>query len=215
MNTVLMASHDAEQLSAWSEALQRENRWTLLPDAQSLAELRQRLTSHQPALLVCDLVLADGPLADLIRVLRNGGRHQDLRVLAVTRHAQDPQLLSALQAGADSFFVSEGARAQDLAARVADTLAGGADIAPWIARCLLEHFGQEAMEPPRSQVEVLSNPLALVPLEQKLLRQLSAGLRLNDVAAVEGVLPRELTTLVRGIYRKMQWTLRAGDLSLV
>jgi DNA-binding NarL/FixJ family response regulator len=216
MNAVLLALRDADQAAAWADELRADGHWQLLPAAHSLADLRQALTRQQPDVLVADLLFADGPLAELVRVLRNGGRHRNLPVLAVTHREQDPLLLNALQAGADSFFMPGAAWPGALVAQVADTLAGGADIAPWIARSLLDHFGLglDTASSAKAQVEELVNPLALVATEHQLLRQLSAGLRLNDVAAVEGVRPRDLTARVRTIYRKMQWALRAGDLTL-
>jgi len=215
MNNVLLALRDADQAAAWAAELRAAGCWQLLPAVHSLTGLRQALGRCQPALLVADLQFADGPLAELVRVLRNGGPQQNLPVLAVAFHEQDPLLLSALQAGADSFLMTAGLTPGELQARVTDTLAGGADIAPWIARHLLEHFGVGLQAAVKPRVEELSNPLALAATEHRLLRQLSAGLRLNDVAAVEGVRPRELTARVRAIYRKMQWALRAGNLSLV
>lgn len=216
MSTLLLALRDADQARAWRAELDADGRFDTLPLAHSFAEVRLALIRHRPTLLVSDLSLFDGRLADFVRVLRNGGRHQVLPVLAVAQAEDDTELLEALQAGADSLFIARGAARGALPAHAADTLAGGADIAPWIARRLLDHFGPGVpVRPARAAaVEEMANPLALTGRERQLLRQLSAGLMLNDVAAVEGVMPRDLTALVRAIYRKMQWALRAGSLQL-
>ena len=63
-------------------------------------------------------------------------------------------------------------------------------------------------------LDELTNPLALTADERLLLRQLAIGQRLADVARYEKQRPRELSAKVRAIYRKMQWDLRAGDLTL-
>ena len=90
----------------------------------------------------------------------------------------------------------------------------GADIAPWIARRLLDYFGLRPSGKQRCVIEDLANPLVLTDPERQLLLQLSNGYRLGELARVEGVRPRELTGRVREIYRKMQWQLRAGGLAL-
>jgi DNA-binding NarL/FixJ family response regulator len=214
MTLLMIASADADRAAQWRDALSQAGHWTVAPPVASLFELRQALVRQSPALLLADLALHDGPLAGLLRVLRTGGRHQALPVLAVSPTEQNPALLDALQAGADSFLVNRGLTAPALAAAVADTLAGGADIGPWVAQQLLAHFGPDVPGHAAARVEELVNPLALTAPEQQLLRHLVGGLRLNDVAAVEGVPARALTARVRGIYRKMQWALRAGDLTL-
>jgi DNA-binding NarL/FixJ family response regulator len=152
----------------------------------------------------------------MIRVLRMGRSYLDTQVLVVARGEGDPLLLDALREGADSFYDPGDRAAEPLAAHARDTLDGNADIAPWIARHLLDHFERRfhAQSMQQLRVEDMSSPLALTPDERVLLRQLAMGLRLSDVARYEKVPPRALSARVREIYRKMQWDLRAGDLTL-
>jgi DNA-binding NarL/FixJ family response regulator len=170
-----------------------------------------------PDLLVTDLNLKDGSAIGLIRLLqlRQPAGRARAQVVVLAEQESDPLLLDALQAGADNFFLIRGADPQALAVRVRETLAGGANIAPWIARRLLDHFGVGVGAGQHDgHVEDMNNPLALTMAERNLLRQLSVGTRLADVALHQGVLPNDLTARVRDIYRKMQWALHAGNLSL-
>ena len=224
MQSILLAMHDRHQAAVWHAALSATGVWNLHTPVHSFAEVRRSMVLRSTALLVTDLCLRDGTVVDMVRVLRPPDGEARARVLVLCAHESEPLLLDALQAGADNFFVTgvgqPDAPANALATRVRDTLAGDTDIAPWIARRLLDHFGsglghglqRNAMH--RHAVEDLNNPLALTAGERLLLRQLAVGARLADVAHHEGVRPPEIFARLRGIYRKMQWGLRAGDLQL-
>jgi DNA-binding NarL/FixJ family response regulator len=214
MTSVLLATHDPRQCAARVEELRAASAWAVQPPVHSLVAARRAIALRMPALLVADLRLQDGTVIELIRVLRSGPQPQRAQVLVLAGAEADPLLLDALQAGADNFFLTADALPGTLAQQARQTLAGGAEIAPWIARRLLDHFAVTGREPGSPTVEDLSNPLALTTVERRLLRQLSVGQRLTDLASLEGVGPRELTNRVRAIYRKMQWALRAGDLRL-
>jgi DNA-binding NarL/FixJ family response regulator len=218
MNSILLAWRDGPRAADWLCQLQGMAEWQVHGPAASVADTRHGLVRHRPVLLVLDLRLRDGGAIDLIRVIRSGAHGAPglarAQVLALAEDDSDPLLLDALQAGADNFFVRADTRRGALAAHVRDTLAGGADIAPWIARRLLEHFGGTRQQVRRVPVEELADPLSLTPDEHRLLRQLSRGAPLREVAQFEGVRPHDLTSRVRAIYRKMQWALRAGDLRL-
>jgi DNA-binding NarL/FixJ family response regulator len=217
MNTVLLAVQDSALAATLHDSLQATGEWQVLAPVHSVADTRAALIRHAPDLLVADLRLSDGKAIGLIRLmaLRQPVGRARAQVLVLAARETDPLLLDALEAGADNFFMTAGAAPGALAQHVRDTLAGGADIAPWIARRLLDHFGVGTRALQAGHVEDMNNPLALTGSESMLLRQLSLGERLADVARRQGVLPRELTARVRDIYRKMQWTLHAGDLRLM
>lgn len=218
MNSILLAWRDGPRAADWLSELQGIADWRVHGPVASVVDTRHGMVRHRPALLVLDLRLRDGGAIDLIRVVRSGAHCAPglarAQVLALAEDDTDPLLFDALQAGADNFFVRSDTRPGALAAHVRDTLAGGADVAPWIARRLLEHFGDIRSQPQRVPVEELANPLSLTQDEYRLLHQLSRGSPLREVARFEGVRPRDLTSRVRGIYRKMQWARRAGDLRL-
>lgn len=214
MKSVLLAVNDTPLASAWQDEL-RAAGWCVQGPARSFLAARRHLTQQPPTVLVASLRLQDGSVIDLVRTLCAGVRPQQVQLLVLAETEADPLLLDALQAGADNFFMVPGAQPGALAAQVLDTLGEGAAIAPWIARRLLEYFAINGREPARRAVEDLSNPLVITADECALLRRLSIGERLADLAQHEGVRPRELTARVRTIYRKMQWALRAGDLRLI
>ena len=213
-NTVLLAVHDPNQAALWAQALAATGRWQVAECVRSFARARQALWRHRPDLLVTELRLADGSATELVRVLRTGLNPLPTQILVVARPGEAALLLDVLQEGADNLVAADLLTPQALAQHARDTLDGHAEIAPWVARWLLDNFGAAAYETRRSPIEDLVNPLALTDVERKLLWRLSAGVRLAEVAREEGVRPRELAGRVRAIYRKMQWQRRAGDLSL-
>lgn len=214
MKSVLIAVHDPNQATVWAQALHDAGEWRVHEPARSFSQARKALLLHRPDLLVADQRLADGTAADLVRVLRTGLKPLATQILVVTREADTAQMLEALQEGADNFVSAELVTPRSLVAHARDTLAGSAEIAPWVAHRLLEHFGSAERDTQRTPIEDLTNPLMLTDAERRLLWRLSSGFRVVEVARAEGVRPRELTGRVRAIYRKMQWQMRAGDLSL-
>lgn len=214
MNSVLLAIHNPALAERWCGLLRGSGQWRVLAPVRSVGTARRSLAQLQPALLVCDLRLVDGTVVDVVRTLRSGRQPADTQVLVQTYCGDDDLLLQALQAGADNFVNAETDSPAEWLQHATDTVSGGADIAPWIAHRLLEHFGARPVGQRRCVIEDLANPLTLTDTERLLLLKLSDGYRLAELARVEGVRPRELTGQVREIYRKMQWQLRAGGLAL-
>lgn len=208
----MLATRDRHRAERWTEELRAAGHAELLPAVHSSSAARSLLARQQPVLLITEPQLQDGPATELVRLLQLRPRDRRMLSLVVSPCADDPALLDLLQAGADS-LVEQSPTDGALVQAVRDTLAGGADILPWVAQRLLEHFGVSGREA-GSRVEDLVNPLALSPEDRQLLRLLALGSRVHELAPGLGLGPRELTARVRGIYHKMQWALRAGDLSL-
>ena len=214
MRTVLIAGHAPAQNQAWQDEFAAAGDWDVLGPVRSFTAARVLLHRHNPDLVMAELRLHDGNVLDMIRVIRAGLGYLRAQILVIGGTEGEPLLLQALQEGADNFHDPAHPQAEPILVRARDTLAGGADIAPWIARRLLDHFECERRNLVSTPIEEMSNPLALTPAERFLLRQLALGRRMAEIARVDKVRPRELAAQVRAIYRKMQWDLRAGDLGL-
>ncbi len=214
MNGVLLALRDGHRAARYGAELEATGEWTLLPAARSNTGARAVLAQHEAVLLVTELELIDGSTTDLLRGLqRRPGGHR-VNVLVSSCHAaENPLVLDALHAGADSFVDLSDAPAGTLAASARATLAGRGQIAPWVGRRLLAHFGHS--DPQRQQaVEELSSPLALNADERSLLQRLADGQPLDELALGDGVTARMVLGRLRAVCRKTQWLLRAGDLTL-
>ncbi|MBL0090694.1 MAG: response regulator transcription factor [Ideonella sp.] len=212
--SVLMAGWDPKRSAGWRRALEAAGGWRVRKPASTLAELQSRALRRPPQLVITDLRMPDGPATELIRALRCGVRPLAMPILVVTRQ-QDPLILDALQEGADGVLDLSEPNGVTLAEHARNVMNGGADIAPWIARRLLDHFGMATASTHRAAVESVINPLELTAKERELLRHISIGRRLAEVGQAAQLAPSECSAAqVRAIYRKMQWRLRAGDLHL-
>jgi DNA-binding NarL/FixJ family response regulator len=213
LKSVLIAGWDPRRSAGWKRALNAAGGWKVRTPARSMSELQSRALKRPPDLVITDLHMPDGPATDLIRALRCGVRPLSMPILVVTRK-QDPLLLDALQEGADGVVDLSEPNGITLAEHARNVMNSGADIAPWIARRLLDHFGMKLEHAHRQSVETAINPLELTEAERNLLRHISIGRRMLEAEQEAGMAASDGTTQVRAIYRKMQWSLRAGDLQL-
>jgi DNA-binding NarL/FixJ family response regulator len=173
-------------------------------------------------LLIVDLKLSDGaalPLLQQLRALRTAGRGP--RVLLVAASHEDPQLWPALRTGADSYVLEVEASAAPVpvAGRV---LRGEATASPALARQLLAFFGEAnaaAAAPPANERALdwatdAGNPLRLSRAERHMLVLLAQGHGIGPIALRMGVSAESIGRRICNVYRKLQWDLRSGSLSL-
>lgn len=172
--------------------------------------------------LIADLRVADGPTLPLVQQLRSrratGGR---TRVLLVTLTTDDPQLWPALRAGADSYVLESDASAAPAPA-VGRLLRGEATASTALARQLLAFFGEAnaataplpANERGLDWVTDAQNPLRLSRAERHMLVLLAQGNGVGQIAVRMGVSVESIGRRIANVYRKLQWDLRSGALSL-
>ena len=60
----------------------------------------------------------------------------------------------------------------------------------------------------------MMNPLTLSGQERSILLRLVQGQSVPDIASAERLHVPHVARTIRGLYRKMEWDLRAGDLQL-
>ena len=213
MTCVLLAARDLARAQRWAAELAGLTPYQLLPAVTASSQARELLARHQPALLITELQLLDGFAGDLIRSLQYRPADRRVLTLALHRSGQDPQLLDALQAGANNFLALDDAQPVTLAQAAQYTLAGGAQVAPWVGQRLLEHFGA-GVPSRRHTVEDMASPLTLSHDERELLRSLAGGQTIAELAAELGQTAQAMLGQLRTINRKVLWMLRAGDLTL-
>ena len=130
----------------------------------------------------------------------------------VTLSLDDSQLLEALSRGADGYFV-QGQSPQALIAAIEQVLAGGAEMAPAIARQVKAHFDALSLEAhrPRRRRE----PAAPGPRSSAWCCSGSptASCRTRSRATCASR-TREVAQRVRTLYRKLQFDRRTATLSL-
>ena len=126
----------------------------------TMDQARAQLPALQADLVLSDLQLADGWVAGFVDELSTSVRYGRPKALVVTMSLDDSQLIDALVRGADGYFV-QGQSPQSLIAAIEQTLSGGAEMAPGIARQVKAHFDAarlEAQRPPRRREPAAPRP---------------------------------------------------------
>lgn len=181
--------------------------WQAVGWAATLAQARSQLGGVRPDLLLADLQLPDGWISGLLDEIAVSTRHGRPKTLVVTLTLDDSQLLEALCNGADGYFV-QGQSPQALVAAIEQTLAGGAEMAPAIARQVKAHF--DAQREGADQ----EDPLRPTAPERLMLQWIADGFLPHEIARDLRISQGEVARRVRGLYRKLQFDRRTAALSL-
>jgi len=118
-----------------------------------------------PDVAVLDIGLPGIDGIELTRRLR--AQTQNMRIVILTMHDLDSEILAALAAGADAYVV-KGSDPSNLLTAVRVVADGGAYFDPQIAHVVLRHFGSPSPAPPPAD-----NPLT--PRELEILRLVADG----------------------------------------
>ena len=132
----------------------------------NLQEARQTLDSLTPACMVIDWMLPDGSGIELIRWLRRSERFRQVPVLMLTARAQEADLITGLDSGADD-YLTKPMSLRELNARVRALLRRPA---PYKEQHDLLAAGSLQMNLRSHEVSIDGTPLELTPTEFKLLK---------------------------------------------
>lgn len=169
--------------------------------------------ASRPDLLVLDLDLPD---ADGLRVLGELGAMRPPGVLVLADRADGDVVLRALQLGVRG-YVTKGDGLRDLAVAIRRVADGERVMAPELEEGAVAALGQLA----RRAREGADVAAALTRREGQVLRMLSDGLTVGQVASRLGISPRTVETHIAKLYRKLgvrtrlQAVSRAAALGLV
>jgi len=177
----------------------------------SLEQARRQLPGLQADLVLADLQLADGWVAGFIDELSTSGRYGWPKSMVVTLSLDDSQLLEALSHGADGYFV-QGHPPPALIVAIEQVLAGGAEMAPAIARQVKAHF--DAASCKRTDRPGDENPLHPDRIERQMLHWIADGFLPHEIARDLRITTRDVAQRVRTLYRKLQLDRRTASLSL-
>ena len=183
--------------------------WQAVGWAATLAQARTQLAAVRADLVLADLQLADGWFSTLLAELATSARYGRPKALVVTLSMDDSQLIEALASGADAYFL-QGQSGAALVAAIEQTLAGGAEMAPAIARQLKAHFDASG----DAGADDDADPLRPTRTERLMLQWIADGFLPHEIATDLRITPREVAQRVRQLYRKLQFDRRSASLSL-
>jgi len=159
-------------------------------DGYAAIELAQKL---QPDVVVMDIGL---PRLDGIAATQQiKAAFPHIRVVMLTSHKQDVEVIGALSSGADAYCI-KGTSIEQLRMAIAAVQEGASYLDPQIARRVLDH-----LKPP-----VLAATEAVAQLSQReleVLKLMVEGLSNPEIAAALYLSPNTVKTHVRGIMNKL------------
>jgi len=169
-------------------AFERADDVEVVAEAGSIAQAREALAQHVPAVLVCDIGLPDGSGIDFVREVR--GTDPLIGIVVLTMYSGDDQVLAALEAGA-SAFVNKDAPADDVvaAARHASSNPGA-----FTAKDLSAVLQRRLAAPPGPR---------LSPREREVLDHLVDGLAIGQISRRLFISESTTKTHVAKIYEKL------------
>lgn len=177
-----------------------------------VAQAQAQIPKLQPDVVIADLQLADAPLASTLPALVDDAKFGRPKLVVAAMSITDPLLFDALGRGADGYFL-HGRPIEAVVEAIRQALAGEATMAPEIARRIKQHFEAAAWDPTDFVGESL-NPLHPNAEERLLLQWIADGYLVDETARQFKLRPADIHRRVRTLYRKLQYDLRAGALTL-
>jgi DNA-binding NarL/FixJ family response regulator len=180
--------------------------------ADSLPSLREAFRHGLPDLLIVDLMLPPSHLKSLLQSLRGQGSFGQPLILALAVSVDDARLMDALGHGADGYY-ADARPTVSLATAVEQLLRGESSMSPQIARQVKKHF--DGVEWAQTDFGTDNqNPMRLTETDRLLLQWTSEGYLPNEVARGLQLTVQAVGVRIRNIYRKLQFDLRAGAMSV-
>ena len=185
-----------------TRALEQSDDIVLQSCAQTLAQGLALLAGPPANVLVVDLGLPDGSGIDMIRAARRAW--PDCAVMVTTLFGDEERVFAAFAAGATGYLLKDTV-GSTIASEIRVLHAGGSPISPMIARQLLRHFQTAPM--PTAEAASLSSR------ELQVLKQITLGCSVAEIAEYLAVSPWTVQTYVRRIYEKLGVSSKAAAVS--
>jgi DNA-binding NarL/FixJ family response regulator len=217
LNSILVVDDHPEARSWLVDISLRAFRGASVIAAATLAQARERMRGTHLDLALVDLGLPDGNGSSLVTELAR--RSPETFLVVTTIFDDDHHLFTALAAGAGGYLLKDEPEDQ-IIERLQGILRGNPPLAPGIARRILRHFQDQAMQPLARRPTIGKGAL-LSDRETEVLALLAKGLNRTDVARVLNISPNTAAGHVKAIYRKLnvsgraEATLEAVNLGIV
>lgn len=195
--------------------LELEEGLEVVGEAGDGKEALEAYAALRPDVVLMDVRMPGMDGVEATRRLRE--RWPDARIIILTTFDDDAYVFEGLRAGALGYLLKD-VSGDDLAKAIRTVAAGGALLAPSVARKVVAEFSRLA-PPSRPPDEGLPEPLS--EREKEVLRLLAQGLSNREIAErlvlAEGTVKNHVTTILQklGVRDRTQAALRARQLGLL
>lgn len=195
--------------------LELEEGLEVVGEAGDGKEALEAYATLRPDVVLMDVRMPGMDGVEATRRLRE--RWPDARIIILTTFDDDAYVFEGLRAGALGYLLKD-VSGDDLAKAIRTVAAGGALLAPSVARKVVAEFSRLA-PPSRPPDEGLPEPLS--EREKEVLRLLAQGLSNREIAErlvlAEGTVKNHVTTILQklGVRDRTQAALRARQLGLL
>ncbi len=212
MPSVLLLQRDHEASPHLAALIGASEHFWVLGATHTVAEARSVLSQSPPGVLVTDLKVQDGEVAPLLDALREVAGVRRPHVLVTMLAGDDTALVDALRGGADGYWLHT-TPPEQLIEMLRLLCRGESAITPLIARRMLTHF--DALPAPRfdSATEAF-DALLLTEFEREILQWLARGFLIDEIARQWQTGVHQIGSGIRQVVTKLQFTRRAGHLTL-
>lgn len=157
----------------------------------------EAIQNLSPDILLTDLDLPDGNGVDLIMLFRSTAIDKGLAIV-ISVFADSTHVMEALKAGASGYLL-KGDDYININSAISKMLEGGVPISPSIARYLLDELALS----PIKRVMSSNKKRLLTPRETEVLKLVSKGYTLKEVAVLLEVSPHTIKDHISHIYQKL------------
>jgi len=212
MSTVVLMHADMQLANRLRDLIAAAPGFDVTGVADNLPALRDLFKDGLPDLLIVDLMLPPTHLKALLQSLRGQGSFGQPLILALAVAVDDARLMDALRHGADGYY-THARSATSLLAAIERLMNGESAMSPQIARQVMAHFDKAAWSDTGAGGES-NNPMRMTETDRLLLQWTAEGYLVSEVARGLQITPQAVGVRIRNIYRKLQFDLRSGPLSL-
>jgi DNA-binding NarL/FixJ family response regulator len=172
---LLVDDHDLIR-QGLSRAFERQEEFTVVAQAASVAGGKEKADSLRPDVVVTDVRLPDGSGLDLVRHLR--AKRPDVGIVVLTMFADDGALFAALDAGASAFVPKDALSDEVVAAARHAAVSPNTFTAPDLAVALRRRMaptGPQLSRREREVLQLLGEGLGVAEVGQRLFISLSTA----------------------------------------
>lgn len=211
MSNILLLQSDPAAAERTRRVLSAVPGLVVTASAETLAQADAALAPQTPDLLLCDLRFEDGPVTELLDRLAPALAHRTSAVV-IAPSARDPMLREALRHGAAGYLIA-GHNDATLVGTIRQVLEGESPMSPDLASEVRAFFDAQAFDN-TDFVGETQNPMHLGENERQILDWIAAGRPIDAIARDLYSTPHLIGVQLRGLYRRMQFAVRADTLTL-